>query len=104
MISTDTLATIEADQPPLGLGKLLAVLGDIEWVRPAGECLDVVGFVKPPVLPGVDEFVPDSLAELLPAEFLIGVPGEPDRDRLGIWVIFGDASLLLGPLGDLRVD
>ncbi len=64
----------------------------------------MVGFVKPPVLPGVDEFVPDSLTELLSAELSVGVPGEPDRDRLSFWTVFGDAGLSLRSLGDLPVD
>ena len=53
------------------------MLGDIERAGPAGERLTVVGFAIAPVLPGVNEFVPHRLAELLPAEFLVGVPGEP---------------------------
>ncbi len=61
------------------------MLVNVQRVGLAGERLTVVGVVKLPVLPGVDEFVPHRLAELLPAKLLVGVPGEPDRDRFSIW-------------------
>ena len=103
-IPPDTLAAVHADQPPVGRGESLAVLGDIERVGPAGEHLTVARFVIAPVLSGVDEFMPHCLAELRPAEFLVGIPGKPARDRFGVWIVFGDASLSLGPLGNLLVD
>lgn len=68
------------------------MLGDVERVGPAGERLTVVRFVIAPVLPSVDKFMPDSLAELLPAKLLVGVPGEPNRDRLGVWIVFSKAT------------
>ncbi len=103
-ILPDTLAAIHADQPPLRRGESLAVLVNVERLRPAGERLTVVRLAKLPVLLGMDEFVPHRLAELLPAKFLVGVPGEPNRDRFSGWVVFGDAGLSLRPLGNLPVD
>lgn len=43
-----------------------AVLLNIEGVRPAGERSPVVCLTELVILPGVDEFVPDGFAELLP--------------------------------------
>ncbi len=80
------------------------MLRDVEAVGPTRECLTVVRLAKLPVLLGMDEFVPHRLAELLPAKFLVGVPGEPNRDRFSGWVVFSDAGLSLRPLGDLPVD
>ena len=80
------------------------MLRDVEAVGPAGERLTVVHLAKLPVLPDVDEFVSDRLAELFPAELLVGVPGEPNRDRFARWVVFGHASLSLAPFGNLPVN
>ncbi|WP_433633618.1 hypothetical protein [Halomicrococcus sp. NG-SE-24] len=67
----DPTATLHADQPSVGRGESLAVQGTVEAVGPVSERLIVVRFVKPLVLPGVDEFVSDRLAELLPADLLV---------------------------------
>ena len=74
---------------------------DVEIVRPAGERCLVIGVAKLVVLPGVNEFMPDSFAKLLPAVVFVGRPGQRDRNLVCCRVVLCDLCKCLDALRNL---
>ena len=78
-----------------------AVLGSIEIVRPAGERCLVIGVAELVVLPGVNEFVPDSRTKLLPPVVSVGCPAQRDHNLVRCRVVLCDLCKCLDALRNL---